>query len=84
MDLRASDIRQITSEVKKWLFADQLEHPEDFVLYRPRSAGGLGLHHPKYKALAELIRSFMETALHPSFCKKSIPPCSLFVECGGY
>ena len=29
--------------------------------------GGLGLHNVKYKALASLIRTFLETSVHPSF-----------------
>ena len=53
--------------MKSWLFADQLEHPEEIVLHRPRESGGLGLYNVKYRAMAELIRSFLETAVHPSF-----------------
>ena len=35
VDLRVSDISTITSKVKSWLFQDQLEKPQEFVLYRP-------------------------------------------------
>ena len=38
IDLRIMDINSITSKVKSWLYADQLEKPEEIVLYRP----GLG------------------------------------------
>ena len=67
VDLRAGDHKKITSEVKSWLFADQLEYPEEMVLHRPRAKGGLGLTNVNYKAMAEQIRSFMETSIHPSF-----------------
>ena len=67
VDLRVCDINSITSKVKSWLFQDQLEKPAEMVLHRPIQLGGLGLHNVKYKAQASLIRSFMETAGHPSF-----------------
>ena len=67
VDLRVSDISSVSSKVKSWLFQDQLEKPEEMILYRPIKFGGLGLHHVKYKALASMIRTFMETAVHPSF-----------------
>ena len=67
LELRVGDIKKITSVMKSWLFADQLEHPEEIVLHRPRESGGLGLYNVKYRAMAELIRSFLETAVHPSF-----------------
>ena len=67
VDLRIADITSITSKVKSWLYQDQLEKPEDMVNYRPPEMGGLGLHHVKIKAEASLIRTFMETAVNPSF-----------------
>ena len=62
VDLRVSDINSVTSKVKSWLFQDQLEKPEEMVLHRPISMGGFGI-----KALASLIRTFMETAVNPKF-----------------
>ena len=53
--------------MKSWLFQDQLEKPEEFVLYRPRKFGGLGLIHVESKFQALLTRSFMETAANPTF-----------------
>ena len=41
--------------------------PEELVLYRSTSSGGLALLHVKMKALAGLIRSFLETACIPKF-----------------
>ena len=67
VDLRVSDITSVTSKVKSWLFQDQLEKPQEFVLHRPISFGGLGLHNVRVKALANLIKTFMETAAHPSY-----------------
>ena len=67
VDLRVSDISSVSSKVKSWLFQDQLEKPEEMILFRPIKFGGLGVHNVKYKALASQIRTFMETAVHPSF-----------------
>ena len=68
VDLRVCDISSVTSKVKSWLFQDQLEKPAEMVLHRPIHAGGMGLHSVKVKALASLIRTFMETAANPKFC----------------
>ena len=67
VELRVSDITSITSKVKSWLYADQLEKPEDMVIYRPAEFGGLGMHNVQYKAQAMLTRSFLETAANPKF-----------------
>ena len=67
INLRVCDHEKITSNIKSWLFQDQLVKPEEFVLYRPRSQGGLGLVNVEVKALALLIRSFLETAINPKF-----------------
>ena len=67
VDLRVSDITCISSKIKSWLFQDQLEKPEEMVLHRPIQMGGLGLHNVKMKALASLIKTFMETAVNPAF-----------------
>ena len=67
VDLRVIDISKVTSKVKSWLLQDQLEKPEEMILHRPIQMGGLGLHHVKRKALALLIKTFMETAAHPAF-----------------
>ena len=67
VDLRISDLTNITSKVKSWLFQDQLEKPEEMILHRLISMGGLSLHSVKFKSKASLIRTFLETAIHPSF-----------------
>jgi hypothetical protein len=36
-------------------------------MFRPPTHGGLGVHNVKLKALAGLIRTFLETACHPKF-----------------
>ena len=53
--------------LSNWLYADMYEKPSEAILFRPASYGGLGLLCPKYRALACLIRSFMETAANPHF-----------------
>ena len=67
INLRSCDHDKMTAQAKSWLFQDQLEKPEDFVLYRPRAYGGLGLVHIESEATALMIRSFMESAVHPAF-----------------
>ena len=61
------DISAITSKIKAWLFMDQFEKPEDLVVYRPASSGGLGLDHVKFKAKSRLITSFLETSINPKY-----------------
>ena len=67
VDLRITDISSITSKIKSWLYQDQLEKPEEMILFRPIRMGGLGLHNVRIKALASLIRTFLETSVNPSF-----------------
>ena len=67
IDIRVRDFNNISSKVKAWLYADQLEKPEEIVLYRPTTFGGLGLHHIEFKAKAMLTRSFLETAGNTTF-----------------
>ena len=77
INLRECDFRAINSQIKSWLFADQLEYPEEVVLYRPRNKGGLNLINVKIKAAAEIIRSFLETAVITSF-KQNVLHGALF------
>ena len=67
IDLRQGDIAKITSLAKSWVYADLLIKPEETTLFRVRSEGGLSLLHVKYRALAELIKSFIDTAKNPKF-----------------
>ena len=67
VDLRVADITAIQNSVKSWLYADLWEKPSEAVLHRSVTFGGLGLTSVKHKALAMLIRNFMETAAHPQF-----------------
>ena len=41
--------------------------PAERVLYRPTAAGGLGLIHLECRAMAILLRNFLELALNPKF-----------------
>ena len=43
VDLRAGDASQITSNIKSWVYADQLIKPEELVLFKSRQMGGLNL-----------------------------------------
>ena len=55
IDLRAGDTNKITSNVKSWIYADQLVKPEELVMYKGRQEGGLNMINVKYRAMAELI-----------------------------
>jgi hypothetical protein len=57
----------ITSSIKSWLYADLLLKPEELIMYRPASYGGLGILSVNYKAIASLIKNFFETAGHDKF-----------------
>ena len=67
VDLRVGDITAITSAFKSWLYSDLWEKPSEDVMCRPVCAGGLGVESVKFKALAILIRCFLETAVNPQF-----------------
>ena len=67
VDLRVKDLSSITSKIKSWLFMDQFEKPEDIIIYRPASHGGLGLDNVKYKAQSRLLTSFLETSTNSKF-----------------
>ena len=67
VDLRQTDVTKIHGNIKSWVYGDQFFKPEERILFRPSSFGGLGVHHVKLKAQAALIRSFLETACHPQF-----------------
>ena len=66
-ELRVLHITSINMAVKSWLYADMFFKPEELILYRPSTHGGLGMQNVKYKALAGLIRSFLETACNLNF-----------------
>ena len=67
VDLRLCDVKNITSSCKSWLYQDMFVKPEEMVLHRPPTYGGLGLHSVKYKALAGFISTFLQTAANPAF-----------------
>ena len=67
VDLRTLDVSKITSKVKSWLYQDQLEKPEESVVYRPILQGGLGMHNIKIRSNALLIKTFLETAINPAY-----------------
>ena len=67
LNLRVQDISTINSQVKSWLYQDCLEKPSELVLHRKTEDGGLGLYNVKIRALALLIRTFLETSINPTF-----------------
>ena len=67
INLRRQDIMAINSTIKSWLYQDMLEKPNELVLYRGTKDGGLGLLNVEIRALACLIKSFLETAADKKF-----------------
>ena len=67
VDLRVGDINTINSSLKSWLYADLFEKPSEMVMCRPASYGGLGVSSVKFKAMAALIQTFMETSANLKF-----------------
>ena len=67
LPLRACDFSTITSSLKSWIYADQLEKPNELALYRPRKHGGLALINVQFKSLSLLIRTFLEMAVVPKY-----------------
>ena len=67
VDLRVMDTTNISKAVNSWLYADMLFKPEEMIMERPIIYGGLGVLNVKYKAMAGLIRTFLETVCNPNF-----------------
>ena len=77
VDIREQDINKIHSSAKSWLYADLFLKPAELVMFRPAYYGGLEVHNVKYKALAALTRTFLETAYNQSF-QRSLFHSNLF------
>ena len=75
VDMRAGDITAITSKIKSYCYQNLYQKPSEVLLYRGVDEGGLGLHHLKSKALANLISTFIQTAKNTNF------QSSLFHSC---
>ena len=64
---RVGDIKKMISLVKSWVYSDLLIKPDEIILYKKQSEGGLNLINIKYRAMAELIKTFIDTAINPKF-----------------
>lgn len=60
-----------------------LEKPSELVLFRKVEQGGLGLHNTKYKALASLISTFLQTAANKNFQQSLYHSCLYRYYCLG-
>ena len=67
VNLRVQDHSAITSQIKSWMYQDLLIKPSELVLYRGTRVGGLGLINVRIRALALLIKTFLETSVNPKF-----------------
>ena len=66
VNFREQDISNINSSIKKLMYGNLLLKPEEMVLHRPVSAGGLGFISIKLKSLAYLLRTFLELSVNPN------------------
>ena len=62
-----SDTKYFLSQSKNFIYADLLEVPEEKILHRDTSDGGLGLFHITSRAKAALTATFLQTATNPNF-----------------
>ena len=67
IDPRVADINYFLSQSKLFIYADLLERPEEKILHRDPTEGGLGLFHIESRAKAALISTFLQTAANPYF-----------------
>ena len=67
VNLREGDYNAINSSIKKWLYSDLLFKPEQLLLYRTVSRGGLGLISVKLKCQAHLLKTFVDLAVNPLY-----------------
>ena len=65
--IHLNSLQKITSLIKSWIYADLLVKPEEIVLYQARIHGGLGLINVKCRAMSELIKTFVDTAINPKY-----------------
>ena len=61
IDLRVGGINLINNSIKSCLYADLLVKPIELDMCRPSSYGGLNVMNVNFKALATLIRCFLES-----------------------
>ena len=67
VNLREGDFASINSSLKSWIYSDMPLKPEEIVLFRPVSQGGLGLASVKHKSMAFLIHNFIQIAANPKY-----------------
>ena len=67
VDIRSSDTDFFHSKCRSYMFQNMLLKPAEIVLFRPTIQGGLGLHHVRSMASANLISTFLQTAANPRY-----------------
>ena len=67
INIKVKDTASCHSTIKSWIYRDLFEKPSEKVLFRSITEGGLGLVHIGIKCQSELIRTFLETSIHPRF-----------------
>ena len=65
--MKVGDLQKITCSIKSWIYADLLVKPEEIVLYQARIHGVLGLNNVKCRAMSDLIKIFVDTAINPKY-----------------
>ena len=56
--------------MKSRLYSDQFEKPDELVVYRPTTLGGLSMQSTNQKALSMLIRCFLEIAYNLAYLNR--------------
>ena len=67
VDIRSKDIDFLHTKCRSYMFQDMLLKPAELVIFRPADQGGLGLHHVRSKASANLIATFLQTAANSRY-----------------
>ena len=65
--LRSVSATNLTKYARAWMFQDFFIKPSGLVLHRDIAHGGLGMQEVECRALALLLRTFLERAVNPEF-----------------
>ena len=77
--LRCTDVKKLQSAIQSWVTQELLKKPQEALLHRSTCEGGLGLVNVQARALANLMRSFLQS-VHTSSYMMAISKA--FVEGG--
>ena len=79
-NVKPVSVQQMDCQFKSKIYADLLTKPEEIVLYKPRKEGCLNVIHAKYRAMVELIKSFIDTPSSGEISYNKLCTMALHVE----